>query len=98
MHDLSIFVFFLPQGPPGMLGGIGQPGSVGEKVRILHYHVILLVYGVFLLLNMPLCSQGDDGETGVPGTVGEPGITVSNTASIFPFLSLFSLPPSPLDC
>lgn len=27
---------FLPQGQPGMPGGVGQPGSVGEKVNISH--------------------------------------------------------------
>lgn len=37
------FSLFLPQGPPGMSGGVGQPGLVGEKVSILHLTAALQV-------------------------------------------------------
>lgn len=33
---LRLFSLLLPQGLPGLPGGVGQPGLVGEKVRISH--------------------------------------------------------------
>lgn len=51
--------FLLPQGLPGMPGGVGQPGSVGEKVRIFSLATTRLVWAhvpvcvcVFILLNV----------------------------------------------
>lgn len=31
---VKLLSLFLRQGPPGMPGGVGQPGLVGEKVSI----------------------------------------------------------------
>lgn len=42
------------------------------------------VCGVFLSQRMFLIYQGEDGEAGDPGSVGEPGISVSHVASISP--------------
>lgn len=49
------------------------------------------VFSVFLLLNLHLCCQGDDGEVGDPGPVGKLGVIVSQTASISSSQHLFVL-------
>lgn len=36
MLQFKLFSLLLPQGPPGMPGGVGQPGLVGEKVSVSH--------------------------------------------------------------
>lgn len=43
-----------------------------------------------MVLNMQLCWQGDDGDVGDPGPVGQHGVIVSRTASISPSIFFWS--------
>lgn len=86
MWTVFVFVFQGPQGPPG---GIGNPGSVGEKVQWLTHFRALLLHdfdGVWIHLNLAwelreilFASQGEPGEGGPPGIGGEPGKKVSGS-------------------
>lgn len=78
------------QGPPGLPGGVGQPGAVGEKVRgglefaLGGGNKATAVWGPSSLpisgmisFYVHCLSQGEPGDAGDPGPPGIPGIPVS---------------------
>lgn len=81
----------------GCLVALVNPGPLERRLALPIGNcpacVFVCAQRVFMVLNMQLCWQGDDGDVGDPGPVGQLGVIVSRTASICPsiFLLFFSL-------
>lgn len=39
-----LLLYFLLQGPQGPPGGVGPMGSVGEKVRVINWHLVFCLF------------------------------------------------------